>query len=152
MFGENMTGFKKVLTLCLFSITLVACSKAKEPSAEVGFCSVGAIPTAQCQHEVAGHKLTLFSSSPAMPEETAIDLYVELPASWVITRSQLSGESMYMGNIPVMWEHISGGRWLAKIRLGACTDPNMVWRLSFNIDTEQGPATTSVHFPVAAHP
>jgi len=147
-----MTFLKSFLTFCFLVTTLVACSKTKEPSAAVGFCPVGAIPTAQCQHAVAGHKLTLFSSSPAMPEETAIDLYVELPASWLITRSQLSGESMYMGTIPVVWEHLSEGRWLAKIRLGACTDPNMVWRLSFNIDTEQGPATTSVHFPVAAHP
>lgn len=96
--------------------------------------------------------MTLFSSSPAMPEETAIDLYVQLPSTWHINRSILSGESMYMGTIPVVWEYLEKGRWLAKVRLGACTEPHMVWRLSFNIDTEQGPTTTDISFPVAAYP
>ncbi len=147
-----MTRVTLYLTIFLLITTLVACSKVKQPSATIGFCAVGSIPSGQCQHAVAGQTITLFSSLPAMPEETAIDLYVQLPSAWHINRSLLSGESMYMGTIPVVWEHLEKGRWLAKIRLGACTEPHMVWRLSFNIETEQGPTTTDISFPVAAYP
>lgn|SRR5690554_3288336 len=150
-----MNRYISLVRLCMLSVlivTLASCTKAPEPSAAIGFCAVGSIPNAHCQHKIADQTMTLYSSSPSMPEETAIDLYVDLPNEWLIQRSHLSGESMYMGTIPVVWEALENGRWLAKIRLGACTDPQMIWRLSLRIDTEAGQTTTEVSFPVAAHP
>lgn len=147
-----MSVARAFVTICMLTIFLVACSKPIAPAKNVGFCAVGAIPNATCQHEIADRVLTFYSSSPAMPEETAIDLFVELPVEWNIERSHLAGESMYMGTIPVTWSLLENGRWLAKIRLGACTDPQMIWRLTLLLATEEGQATAHVSFPVAAHP
>ncbi|MCC5855049.1 MAG: hypothetical protein JJU10_05100 [Idiomarina sp.] len=102
-----------------------------------------------CKIKVGGQHLFLLSSNPAMPEEELLALGLVIPNSWQVVGSRLTGESMYMGSIPVVWRAESNterGQWATDVRLGACVLPDMQWRLSIEFDTPDGPEALAVVF------
>ena len=146
----KMNAYKTFGLAAAFTVLLASCSESTVPSTEISFCALGSIPTHHCQVQVGDHPMSFFSSQPSMPEETDMTLFAQLPENWQLNRSIMQGESMYMGEIPIEWESLGNGRWQADIRIAACAHPGMVWRIDFDIDTEEGQATTAVQFPVAA--
>jgi len=83
-----------------------------------------------------------FSSDPAMPVETLLELHVLIPENLTIVRSDIVGVSMYMGRIPLQWSPVSSGLWQADLLIGACTDPNMLWMLRIEFVNPQGARQT----------
>ncbi|TRW49752.1 hypothetical protein FM042_02525 [Aliidiomarina halalkaliphila] len=82
---------------------------------------------------------------------------MKLPEAVTIGRSEIVGESMYMGRIPVMWEPSEQPQYQhANILLGACIDPNMLWALRIQlIDNRVNAATDGdtlwLHLPFQSH-
>lgn len=147
---QIMSIFTRFATFILAVGFLSSCSQELKPSTAVVFCALGGIPNEQCQYNIEEEKVTFYSSHPAMPEETMIDLYVTAPRGWQIQKSYLNGESMYMGTIPIVWNLLENGRWQAKLRLAACTDPKMIWRLNVEFITETGLKPLAINFPVTS--
>ncbi|RUO36503.1 hypothetical protein CWE11_01425 [Aliidiomarina sanyensis] len=71
-----------------------------------------------------------------MPFETRIQLRLELSQPTRIVRSEIVGESMYMGRIPVQWgaRSTESKVWETEVFLGACTDPQMIWALRIQVE------------------
>ncbi|RUO44160.1 hypothetical protein CWE15_03060 [Aliidiomarina taiwanensis] len=148
---HKINVYKAMGLAVVLSVSLVSCTKATLPSTEVAFCALGSIPSAQCQVQVGDQTISFFSTSPSMPEETDMTLFAQTPSEWTLNKAVMRGESMYMGEIPIVWTPQGDGRWQADLRIAACAHPGMVWRIDFDIETEAGHATTAIHFPVAAH-
>lgn len=146
----KMNAYKALGLAAALTVSLVSCTKTTTPSTEVAFCALGSIPSSHCQVHVEEGTMSFFSSVPSMPEETDMTLFVQAPPTWTLDKAVMSGESMYMGELPIVWEPLGNGRWQADIRIAACAHPGMVWRVDFDIGTEKGKATTAIQFPVAA--
>lgn len=70
------------------------------------------------------------------PVETP--LLLQLTAADVLSVSgELTGVSMYMGEVPLRFSQLEGV-WQAEFLLGACSDPDMLWQLQLEIRFADG--------------
>ncbi len=106
-----------VLALCIPLV--VACSdKTSEPE-----------PAVLTLHQ---DKLASVSLSPAhAPVEEILSWSVSLAEGWQIKRAQVTGLSMNMGTIPLLFNTEAGSSnvFHAEMVLGACSQPKMKWQL-----------------------
>ncbi|RUO38348.1 hypothetical protein CWE13_01520 [Aliidiomarina shirensis] len=101
-----------------------------------------------CSFSTALGDIELRSSEPSMPVEQPIAIHLRTPSETYILHSEITGVSMYMGRIPVIWEPIGNDVWETTIYLGACTDPNMLWQLEVGIGKTNEPGNkTTVKIP-----
>ena len=87
----------------------------------------------ECSFNTGFGPVELRSSDPLMTVEQPISMHLRTPLETVIVASEITGLSMYMGRIPVVWQPITANLWQADIYLGACTDPDMLWQLEISI-------------------
>lgn len=128
-------------------LAMVACSNSELPTELQGLCAPQQSDKTTCSYDTELGVLTLFSSIPSMPFETPITLTLELPEDVIVSASEIRGLSMYMGRIPVVWQEQADGTWQARILLGACTDPQMVWQLQINLVHKHSEQHTRVLIP-----
>ncbi len=130
---QNFRLFLLLITfLSLLSVS--ACTENRQTALAASFCSVTDENIDHCRYSLANLDEDSFvyirSSNPYMPFETPVTLYLKLPENVAIVASEIVGESMYMGRIPVFWSQPEGSDYQqADVYLGACTDPQMVWAL-----------------------
>ncbi|MEE2000549.1 hypothetical protein QWY20_03720 [Alkalimonas sp. MEB108] len=77
-------------------------------------------------------------SPESIPVESLLTLKLQTVAAIAAITAEVTGESMYMGRVPIRFEPIEPSLWQAEFLLGACTDPNMLWRLTIRIQYEDG--------------
>lgn len=127
------------------------------------FCTPEALTTAHCSFSIPDTvpeiTLVLRSSHVNMPFEERIELQGNFSASAEIVRSEIIGQSMYMGRIPVVWEQSTEDalHWRTQILLGACVDPHMVWALRIqvqlhNVYGAQNSGRVWLHIPFQSNP
>ncbi len=74
--------------------------------------------------------------SPAdAPVEEILNLTVSLAEGWNIKQAEVTGLSMHMGTIPVMFNAVDGqpSLYRAEMVLGACSQPKMQWQLQLKL-------------------
>ena len=99
--------------------------------------------TQNCAISLFDSSFTLHASQPAMPEEVMLTLGLQLPVEWQVVTAELSGESMYMGRIPLRFmrqesesrQVVENERlfWSSPLRFGACVTEPMIWRLTLTL-------------------
>ncbi len=74
--------------------------------------------------------------SPAdAPVEEILNWTVELAAGWQIKEAEVTGLSMNMGTIPLLFKAVDGHPQLysTEMVLGACSQPKMKWQLQLKL-------------------
>lgn len=106
------------------------------------FCQLGCQPAQHTDHselllyDSTAERLTI---SPAtVPVESLLTLQLKALAAIADISAEVTGDSMYMGRVPVRFEPLADDLWQAEFLLGACTDPNMRWRLMVKIRYQDG--------------
>lgn len=89
------------------------------------------------QVQIAGHQLEY---SPArLPVESLLTLQLTPAQPIVSAKGKIEGISNYMGQIPLSFSFdTSSQRWQSQFMLGACTEPQMRWRLTLELTTLTG--------------
>ena len=129
--GRLLFKFKTIsqlLCVCALLLLLTSCvdSSKKDDRAQVPF-----------QAQVG--EFTLQFLPGHLPVETLIGLSFESTEPLQSIKVVISGVGMYMGSIPVLLKPDGElKRWQGEFMLGACTDPQMKWRITFDIVTAQG--------------
>lgn len=151
--------FKKasIVFISLVGVVVGLASCTKEVSLNtypIQFCHEGEVASIDlCQLELSEHqRMYFFSSNPLTPEEEELSWTIQLPEHYRITQSELSGESMYMGRFPVIWQPVSNknNHWVSTTSLAACAHPGMVWKLTLQLEEKGNPEPIQVMatFPV----
>jgi hypothetical protein len=78
-------------------------------------------------------KIHLWFPQQPVPTEQGLALRLQLPEGVIPQLSSVEGESMAMGRIPVQWQPADGS-WQATLYLGACTEPQMQWRMHIPLE------------------
>ncbi len=116
----------------IFSLTVVALLQACQP-AEV------ASPEVNLTHQVqiGGHQLVY---SPArLPVESLLTLKLTPAQPIVSAKGKIEGITNYMGQIPLSFSFDANSQsWQSQFMLGACTEPQMRWRLTLELTTITG--------------
>lgn len=113
----------RLLVLAFYLLCLVGCSEEKAAS-----------PTQVLQL----HKDTQVSVSlsPAdAPVEEILNWTIELADGWHIKQAEVTGVSMSMGTIPLLFKAIDGqpSFYSSEMVLGACSQPRMKWQLQLKL-------------------
>jgi len=89
------------------------------------------------QVQIAGHQLEY---SPArLPVESLLTLQLTPAQPIISAKGKIEGISNYMGQIPLSFSFdASSQRWQSQFMLGACTEPQMRWRLTLELTTVTG--------------
>ncbi|MGX5914153.1 hypothetical protein ACR0ST_05415 [Aliidiomarina sp. Khilg15.8] len=124
--------------LLIWFTTMVGCSPHPDIPSESPFCALGSDVKENCRYEVGENEFWLLSSDLQMPVERPLQLSLRSAERIEIKHSEIRGLSMYMGRIPVVWNRVSPIEWEARLQLGACTDPNMVWQLQMTLKNQNG--------------
>ncbi len=116
----------------IFSLTVVALLQACQPT-EV------ASPEVNLTHQVqiGGHQLVY---SPArLPVESLLTLKLTPAQPIVSAKGKIEGITNYMGQIPLSFSFDANSKsWQSEFMLGACTEPQMRWRLTLELTTITG--------------
>jgi hypothetical protein len=74
-----------------------------------------------------------------IPVETLLKIQLKSQSPLVLVSGELTGVSMYMGKIPLRFtQDPATGLWHADFMLGACSEPNMTWKLKLLLTDPQG--------------
>ncbi len=116
----------------IFSLTLFVLLQACQPA---GVAAPDLALTHQVQ--IAGHQLEY---SPArLPVESLLTLQLTPAQPITSAKGKIEGISNYMGQIPLSFSFdASSQRWQSQFMLGACTEPQMRWRLTLELTTVTG--------------
>ena len=103
----------KVFISALFSVVvLISCNPTKS------------------DQELSSNKNIFHKIDPNQPMvEQPIFLSITAPDSVRFELGTIEGVNMSMGYLPVLIEPVSDQLWRGKILLGACTEPQMRWRV-----------------------
>lgn len=114
-----MSTKRKLFVLLLLALTSISCS----------FDHAQQLPTTKL--DLYQEKVFLWLPQQPLPAETALPLRLILAEGVSPQLSFVTGESMAMGRIPVQWQRVPGevNEWQATLYLGACTEPQMQWRM-----------------------
>lgn len=96
-------------------------------------------PELTLTHQVLidGHQLVY--SPASLPVETPLTLHLTPDQPIVSAKGKIEGISNYMGQIPLSFSFDSNNqRWQSQFMLGACTEPQMRWRLTLELTTITG--------------
>lgn len=86
---------------------------------------------------IGGHQLVY--SPASLPVETPLTLHLTPDQPIVSAKGKIEGISNYMGQIPLSFSFDSNNqRWQSQFMLGACTEPQMRWRLTLELTTITG--------------
>jgi hypothetical protein len=113
----------RLLVLAFYLLCLISCSK-EEPVQ---------------QHDVLQlhkDKQVSVSLSPAdAPVEEILNWTIELSDGWKIKQAEVTGLSMSMGTIPLVFKAVAGQSQLysTEMVLGACSQPRMQWQLQLTL-------------------
>lgn len=92
-------------------------------------------------------KISLSMPQQPVPIERGLVLNLHLPEGVSPQLSLVEGESMAMGRIPVQWKPSDEpNQWLATLYLGACTEPQMEWRMIIPLQHNDADLPKSVSF------
>ncbi len=68
-----------------------------------------------------------------------------------VVSASMSGVTMYMGSIPVVFEKQSQTKWVAQIMVGACSEPTMIWHLAVDV-VQEGILSHYIYPITVTHP
>ncbi|MGY5797286.1 hypothetical protein [Rheinheimera faecalis] len=113
----------RLLVLAFYLLCLVSCSEEKP---------------LQQQDVLQLHKdkQVSVSLSPAdAPVEEVLNWAIELSDGWQIKQAEVTGVSMSMGTIPLLFKAVDGQPefYKAEMVLGACSQPRMKWQLQLKL-------------------
>lgn len=92
-------------------------------------------------------KIILSMPQQPVPIERGLALKLRVPDGVNPQLSVVEGVSMAMGRIPVQWEPAGEpNQWLATLYLGACTEPQMEWRMLIPLQHNHADLPKSVSF------
>lgn len=113
----------RVLVLAFYLFCLAACSEQK-PVSQSGVLQL---------HQDT--KVSVRLSPADAPVEEILNWTVELAAGWQIKEAEVTGLSMNMGTIPLLFKAVDGHPQLygTEMVLGACSQPKMKWQLQLKL-------------------
>ncbi|MCH8500273.1 MAG: hypothetical protein LAT77_00015 [Aliidiomarina sp.] len=147
----KLDSVRNLTTGVIVLLLLSSCSDSKMPLTDVQQpCAYQLRDTSTHEHctyvlpeSFSAGPIVWFSSDPAMPVETLLELHLSIPEDLTIVHSDVVGVSMYMGRIPLQWSPVTNQVWQADLLIGACTDPNMLWMLRIEFENPQGARQTT---------
>lgn len=78
----------------------------------------------------------------AIEQPLPMRLEIEAASSITSIRTELEGENMYMGTIPVPLTHANDGSWQGELMVVACSRPDMRWRIQSHVTFDDGSDAT----------
>lgn len=124
----------RVFVLLLLALSSISCS----------FDVTQQLPTTKL--DLYQEKIILLMPRQPVPVEQGLQLRLQLPDGVVPQLSRVEGESMPMGQIPLQWQQLDANEWQAILYLGACTEEQMVWRMTIPLEHQQAALPQSVTF------
>jgi len=104
------------------------------------FCLVGcseehAVSKAQVLQLHKDTQVSVSLSPADAPVEEILSWTIELSDGWLINRAEVTGLSMSMGTIPLLFKAVDGQPevYRADMVLGACSQPRMKWQLQLTL-------------------
>lgn len=113
----------RFFVLAFYLFCLAACSEQKP----------------QSQSEVLqlhqDQNVSVSLSPAAVPVEEILNWTIKLADGWQIKRAEVTGLSMSMGTIPLVFKAVAGQSQLysTEMVLGACSQPRMQWQLQLTL-------------------
>lgn len=93
-----------------------------------------------CSYDMGTTKAVLTSSIEKIKPEELFEFSLQIPdaENAEIKSAFIEGRDMYMGKIPVFFTS-DGDKYRSEVLLGACTEAQMVWRMTVNVvvDSQQ---------------
>lgn len=111
--------------------------------ANKSYCKV---ENGQCQITNNGQSVALQITPKNIPLEEELALHFELPDELIIRQGWITGINMYMGKTPVIIQSVTGNLTKAVTFLGSCSEPNMQWLLSLEVENQQTNEQRSLYF------
>lgn len=137
----------KICIALTFTFFIVACKPTQE-SLPSPFCNLQST-SPECTYLLNNTAVTLHASNVNMPEEQELVLQIKGEKLGGVTHAYLEGINMYMGKIPVMFNRADEKTLEARIRLGACGEPQMQWALDIEFED---PETSNLQVEFSAQP
>ncbi len=105
-----------------------------------------------CTYHTQSDENAVFAlSEQTVHPETPFFVSLSIPQDAKVVSAKMSGVTMYMGTIPVMFEQRTATKWVAQIMLGSCSEPTMVWHLDVAVVNRD--ITSHYVYPVSVtHP
>lgn len=113
----------RLLVLAFYLFCLAGCSEQK-PALRTGGLQL---------HQDAQLSVSL---SPAdAPVEEVLNWTIRMADGWQIKQAEVTGLSMSMGTIPLLFKAVDGqpALYQAEMVLGACSQPKMKWQLQLKL-------------------
>ncbi len=113
----------RLVALTFYLLCFMGCTQQKQPE----------------RHEVLQlhqDEITKVSLSPAKaPVEEVLNWTIELAEGWQVKQAEVTGLSMSMGTIPLLFKAEDGkpGLYSTEMVLGACSQPRMQWQLQLRL-------------------
>ncbi|MFY8275108.1 hypothetical protein AAEU32_13365 [Pseudoalteromonas sp. SSDWG2] len=89
---------------------------------------------------------TFAISEDSVSPETPFEVSLTLNKQGAVKSAAMTGVTMYMGTIPVQFTQVDTHKWVARIMVGSCSEPRMVWHL--NVDIQYQGQARSVFYPI----
>ncbi len=92
-------------------------------------------PGSQCCNCIKDTQFSISLSPADAPVEEILYWTVELSDGWQIKQAEVTGLSMTMGTIPLLFKTAEGKAsvYQAEMVLGACSQPRMKWQLQLQL-------------------
>ena len=107
--------------------------------------------TSCCEHQQQTHQdITFALSTEQVHPENPFAIKLTLPEHTQVIKAHLEGVGMYMGRIPVLFNKVDAGNWIASTQVGSCSEPTMRWQLV--VKTAQNTQQQIHHFQFISTP
>lgn len=107
------------------------------------YCTV---ESGQCQMTQNGQSVGLQITPETIPLEEELTLRFELPDDLLVRQAWVTGINMYMGKTPVIIESVAGNITKAVTFLGSCSEPQMQWLLTLDVENQRTKQQQSLYF------
>lgn len=135
------------IQILFLGLLVVGCDHAAhEPVELVQFCDLKQSELTPCGHSLGNDSIGFYASDINMTEETDLVIEIKVDEDWQPNMSKITGHSMYMGEIPLVWTQKDSDTWQAEFSLPACTGHEMIWQMDMKINTHKGLEEFPIYF------
>lgn len=129
--------------VCVYATLITGCSEnePKNTQTQNHYCFSGGDLSCISENE-KGKAIISLSEKMAIEQPLRMRLEIEAASSITSIRTELEGENMYMGTIPVPLTHANDGSWQGELMVVACSRPDMLWRIQSHVTFDDGSDAT----------
>ncbi|WP_416308515.1 hypothetical protein [Neptunicella sp. SCSIO 80796] len=148
MIKKKHTGVIFALIFLAGLFVLVKINNHQLSDANKSYCS---LEHGQCEINQGEQSILLQIQPESIPLEEELSLTFTLPSGYNITRGWITGINMYMGKIPLIIESVDNNQTQAVTFLGSCSEPDMQWLMTLEVENTHRQQTDTLYFRFRTH-